>query len=100
MLISHSLLTASPSVDTETEIQSFFAKSSKAYDPMRLKIPKIDVEAVKRDSGLLSEKLAEKIASLMNLSGGFTPGDDDDEDEDEDEEVSTHSADEDEEEDE
>merc|ERR1712159_968512 len=52
--------------ETENEIKSFFQKASKAYDPMRIKIRKIDVSTIASKSGISSELL-----NSTSLSGGF-----------------------------
>jgi HIV Tat-specific factor 1 len=84
--------------ETESEIKSYFLKSSKAYDPMRIKIPKFDIDAAAKDSGISAEKLSEKIATLSNLSGGYCPNDDDadeydDNDDDDDDDVGSYTPD-------
>ena len=46
------------------ELQSFFQKASKAYDPMRVKIGKIDTKSIASKTGLMTDQLSNKITSL------------------------------------
>ena len=55
--------------DTEPEIKSFFLKVSKVYDPMRLKIPKFDLESINQEFEITKELLSKY--AVPDVSGGF-----------------------------